>query len=447
MTTVLFADRDDSSLGPLAGRIVPALLPLQAVPCLERTILALVAGGIRSVLLVTGPRATEIEKRFGKGIRWGIALEYVRRTDEESMTDVLRRITPRLDGDTVVVRGDLGVHPAVGEFLQKVDDRPEPVVAATKNGHLAGLWRIKPEALATLELPREPMAPDWILGAGHAALPLEKELVLVDSIASYRAADRSEKPALSDRAEWDGTAKLLPGTTVAEEACVLAGATLAETSVLPRTVIPPKVSLSGQIVLGNLVVEPDGSLTHLSDRLPPKGAVSRAGFGSRLMGAVALVFSVPLWPIALGWSAVANNGKPTRPVSLSGNAPGGGRAPFQTFAFESAVPVFRDLPLLLAVVTGELALTGVTALPPAEESSLTEPWEKVRLEAPAALLSLARMVVPPGAHPEVARLVDSFQARQGSPGLLALAWKTLFSAKAWTAPKAFNPDVPPENVS
>ncbi len=78
MTTVLFADRDGASFGPLGARTVPALLPLGGIPVLERALEALVRAGRRSALLVVGPRAGEIERRFGKGIRWGIALEIVR---------------------------------------------------------------------------------------------------------------------------------------------------------------------------------------------------------------------------------------------------------------------------------------------------------------------------------------------------------------------------------
>src|SRR5450759_382169 len=121
MTTVLFADRDGASFGALGTRIVPALLPLGGVPVLERALEALVRAGRRSALLVVGPRAGEIERRFGKGIHWGIALEYVRREDGEGPADVLRRLEQRLDGETLVIRGDVGAHEAIGEFLADVE--------------------------------------------------------------------------------------------------------------------------------------------------------------------------------------------------------------------------------------------------------------------------------------------------------------------------------------
>ena len=109
MTTVLLADRDGHALGPLAEKTVPALLPLRGAPILERALESLVSAGIRSALVVVGPRALEVEKRFGKGIRWGIALEYVRREEDESTGAVLRRLEHRLDGDTFVLRGDAAV--------------------------------------------------------------------------------------------------------------------------------------------------------------------------------------------------------------------------------------------------------------------------------------------------------------------------------------------------
>jgi len=443
MTTVLFADRDGASFGPLGARIVPALLPLGGVPALERALEALVLAGRRSALLVVGPRAPEIERRFGKGIRWGIALEIVRREDDETSGDVLRRLEPRLDGETLVVRGDVGIHGAIGEFLAKVDEVRGPVVAGLLAGRPAGLWRLLPGALKKKDFPREPGAADWVKDADFAALPLTEGPILLADLASYYRADRAAAgaaSALSERASVNSSAALLQGTTVAEEAAVLSGARLSAVSVLPRTAIPPGLALENAVVSGNLVVDAaTGAKSLLTDRLPA-AEKKAASFSSRGLGLVALVLSLPLWPVAAIWSAIANAGHATRPLTLVGNAPGGGRATFSTFQFETAVPVLRDLPLLFAVVSGRLALFGVTPLGPAEEAALSEPWEKVRSEAPAGVLSLARLEAPASAPPEVARALDAFWARAKSP-LLGRALSALFSARAWTAPRGWNPDL------
>ena len=273
MTTVLFADRDGASFGPLGARIVPALLPLGGIPALEHALEALVRAGRRSALLVVGPRAGEIERRFGKGIRWGIALEIVRREDAETPGDVLRRLEPRLDGETIVVRGDVGVHAVIGEFLAKVDEARGPVVAGLLGGRPAGLWRLLPGALKKKDFPVEPGAAEWVKDPDFAALALSEGPILLADVASYYRADRmaaGTAPALSERSMVDGSAALLEGTTVAEEAVVLAGARLSAVSVLPRTAIPPGVTLENAIVSGNLVVDAaTGATSLLTDRLPP----------------------------------------------------------------------------------------------------------------------------------------------------------------------------------
>lgn len=444
MTTVVFADRDGSALGPLGPWIVPALLPLQGVPALERMLTALVAAGIRDALLVVGPRAREIEKRFGKGIRWGIALEYVPCDDGETPGDVLRRLEQRLDGDTLVLRGDVGAEAAVGEFLREVEEKRGPIVAGVVNGKPAGFWRLLPGAIKKKELPREPASPEWAVDANHVALPLSTSFTLLDSVAAYRAADRSEKPATSPRAVVEAGARLLPGSTVGEESIVFGGAEISETSVLPRTVIPPGVSLRGTVVMGNLVVDAaTGETSFLSDRLPIGG---RARFpAGKLAAALLFLVSLPLWPVAFFWALVANAGHATRATTLAGNGPSG-RAPLETFLFETAIPVLRDLPLLLAVLSGRLTLAGVTPLSPAEEAALAKGWERTRLEAPAGLLSLVRLAVPASVPAEVARLVDAFEARRPSP-LLLRALRVLFTARAWTAPRRWNPDALPEEGS
>ena len=443
MTTVLLADRDGRALGPIAEKTVPALLPLRGVPVLERALEALVAAGIRSALVVVGPRAAEIERRFGKGIRWGIALEYVRREEGESTGAVLRRVEQRLDGDTLVLRGDAAIEEAFEGFARRVAGRSEPVVAAASAGRPAGMWRVKPEALKKAELPRDPADADWALDAGHALLEVDRGVAPLDGLARWHALDRGDgRPAISERASVAGGARLSGGATVAEEAAVLGKAALDGVSVLPRTVVPDGVALTRVVVSGNTVVDPaTGGTTLLTDLLPASGTPRGAGAAGRLAGLVLFVLSLPLWPVAFVWSFVANAGHATRPYSFSGNGAGpGSREEVKTFRFETAIPVFRDLPLLLALLSGKLALSGVAPLAPEEEAAAREPWMAARRDAPVGLLARSRMVVPASAPAEVARVVDAFDARNGCPGLVGLGLATFFSARAWTAPRGWNPD-------
>ncbi len=443
MTTVLFADRDGSSLGPLGDRTVPALLPVQSTLLLEKFIQELVSNGIRSALLVVGPRANEIKKRFGKGLRWGIALEYVVREEAEAPADVLRRLEQRLDGDTLVFRADIGAEDAIREFLARLHNVKAPIAAATAGGRPAGFWRIQPSTIKKLTLPRDPHDPDWVLASDHTPVPLGAELELLDSLAAYRKRDHGEKPAVSDRAMVDPKARLGPGTTVAEDAFVCTGARLTETSVLPRTVIPQGVNLEGCVVSGNLTVDVATAKTALlTDQLPAESKGSPApGALSRVLGILLFLFSLPLWPAALIWSLIANAGHARRPFRFMGNVPGKGpRVPISTFQFETAIPAFRDLPLLLALISGQIALTGVAPLSPEDSRNLEEGWQRVREEAPVGLIAPSRLIVPAAAGDEVRLIVDAFHARSPMPGLIGLGVSSFFSSRGWTAPRAFNPD-------
>ncbi len=447
MTTVLLADRDGRALGPLADKTVPALLPLRGAPILERALEALVAAGVRSALVVVGPRGSEIEKRFGKGIRWGIALEYVRRSEDETTGAVLRRLEHRLDGETFVLRGDAAIEDAFGEFVRRSERSESPVVAALSGERLLGMWRVRPEALKKLELPREPADESWVREEGHHLLDVDLDLAPLDSLGRWSALDRGDGTvALSPRAVVSKAARLSGGATVAEEAAVLGKAALDGVSVLPRSVVPDGVSLRGAAVAQNLVVDPaSGATSLLTDLLPPAGTPRGAGLGSRLAGLVLFLLSLPLWPVAFAWSFVANAGRATRPYSFAGNgATLGTRGVVQTFRFETAIPVFRDLPLLLAVLGGSLALAGVAPLAPEEEAAGAGAWAEARREAPVGLLARSRMVVPASAPGEVARVVDAFDARRGCRGLVPLGLSTFLSARAWTAPKSWNPDELPE---
>src|SRR5664280_2418905 len=189
MTTVLFADRDGASFGPLGARTVPALLPLGGIPALERALEALVRAGRRSALLVVGERAGEIERRFGKGIRWGIALEIVRR-----------------EGETFIVRGDVGQHAVIGEFFARLDEARGPVVAGLLGDRPAGLWRLLPGALKKKDFPVEPGAAEWVKDPDFASLALSEGSILLADVASYYKADRmaaGTAPAISERSMVD----------------------------------------------------------------------------------------------------------------------------------------------------------------------------------------------------------------------------------------------------
>ena len=230
----------------------------------------------------------------------------MRREEGETTGSVLRRLEQRLDGDTLVLRGDSAIEEAYGEFTRKVAGRAEPVVAAVSGERLLGMWRIRPEALRKAELPRDPVDADWTREKKHAPLDVGLDVAPLDGLPRWSALERGDgKPAVSPRAVVAAGAKLAGGSTVAEESVVLGKAALEGVSVLPRTVVPEGVALAGVAVSQALVVDPaNGASTFLTDLLPPAGAARGSGLGSRLAGLALFVLSLPLWPVAFVWLAI-----------------------------------------------------------------------------------------------------------------------------------------------
>ena len=64
-----------------------------------------------------GPHADQVERRLGTGERWGVTLDYLRASDDESEDSMLARLTTELGGDLLVLRSDVLRSPVVDRFL------------------------------------------------------------------------------------------------------------------------------------------------------------------------------------------------------------------------------------------------------------------------------------------------------------------------------------------
>ena len=157
MTTVLFADRDGSAFGPLAPRIVPALLPLAGVPLLERALEALVAAGIRVALLVVGParRRDRAPLRQGNPLGHRARDRPARGRGERGRRPPPARAPPRRrDGRRPRRRRRPRGHRRVPP--RRWRRRAARSWRRRSGGRPAGIWRLLPGALKKKDFPREP---------------------------------------------------------------------------------------------------------------------------------------------------------------------------------------------------------------------------------------------------------------------------------------------------
>ena len=247
-------------------------------------------------------------------------------------------------------------------------------------------------------------------------------------------------------------AELLGEVVIGEEVVVDRGATIRDSVILSQTYVGEWLEVTNAVVAPNLLVRVDtGAVLRISDAFLLGNLAEGGGDGAlargfdRFLGLWLLALSLPLWPLAALMAALEARAGPLmaageywghrRPhLSVSGDA----ARPLTLRHWQTAIPVLRKLPWLLAVVRGDLRLVGVSPLTPAESGARSEDWQFVRDGAPVGLFGPTQFSLPDHAPIEERLLSDAFYARQRTwlrdKAFLWQGLKLLFSAEAWQRP-------------
>lgn len=483
MKALLLADRLGPGLAPFTERMPVALLPVAGKPLVFHAIEDLVQAGVKEVAVVVSSFAEEVERALGDGSRWGVKLDFVLSPGDESPASLAARLGGRFPGELLAVRGDVLRSPLLPAFLALAAQRPgEPALVATAGGKACGVALVRDAASRPAALPAVPEAEQALGGAsidvdGAVCEPVRTLADLhranVDAVSrrfpgllvpgrevavGLVSGRRSRVPL---RAVWQGpvfagarcsvdeAAELLGPVVLSDDVVVDRRATLANTVVLPHSYVGELVELTNALVFSDLLVRVDtGAVTRVTDafllsdlRDAPVGSAVGSGL-SRLAGLALLLLSLPLWPLALLASLLARPSSPFRRLTLGGNrrerdeSGAMRRRPFTTLEGATRVPVLRHLGRVFGVVAGDLALVGVSPLPPSVEEQLEEEWADGRREAPVGLLGPAQLLPDPAAPREEMLLADVFLAgslRSGRPvAILKPALRAFFGRTAWS---------------
>jgi hypothetical protein len=270
---------------------------------------------------------------------------------------------------------------------------------------------------------------------------------------------------VGDNSRVSPQAELIGEVMIADNVVVDRAATIYDSVILPHSYVGELVEIGNAIVSMDLLVRVDtGAVLNVSDafllgRLSGEQRAPEGPAGlDRAAGVALLLLSLPLWPVALAASALAQprgGGKLTHTEMLIGNrrrehpTTTASERAFFSRRFNTAIPVLSLLPRILAVVRGDLRLIGVSALTPRESEARTEDWQHVRDTAPVGLIGPTQLTLPPGAPLEERLMSDAFYAGQAQRGGdLRYLWQglaALFRARTWqrsaddAVPAAFVP--------
>ena len=243
---------------------------------------------------------------------------------------------------------------------------------------------------------------------------------------------------IGDNCQIEADAEIGPNTVLGNNVIVADGATVSESVVLEGTYVGKLVNVQDAVVNRNCLVNvPSNTSVFVSDNFllgeVGEGVVLR-GLGRVLewvAGLVLLFVSVPLWIVSLGVALFAGQGalfeKELRathnPRMLWESAKMGWRT-VAVYRLRADLATaagrwldrtgLRDLPGLISVLKGDLALVGTGPLTASQVGQMTEEWQHQRFRAPAGLTGLWYLNSadqPDGRLPlEEQLIVDSYYA-------------------------------------
>lgn len=485
MHAIVFADRPGAALAPLTDDTCAALLPVVDSPLVAHTIEALAAAGIRDLTIVAGPFADAVEQFAAGGARWGVRAELVLASDGESADAVVARLRGRLPGDLLVLRGDVLRGMDLAAFLARAATVPGDSVAARAAGQVAAVRLVRGAAGSRLGLPGDPEdAAAWAEDGPSVDLA-DATVTRVESVAAYHRANldaaagrvphlllpaRAVAPGIhvgprariaasvgriaplfvGARSQLKGEVTLHGEVVVSHDVVVDRRAILGRAVILPHSYVGELVTVEDAIVSADQLIDAaTGAVTQVVDSflladLRGRGGAHRLQRGiDRVLGAVLLLVSLPLWPLGLAAALWRAPRAPWRRVTLLGNRLRAGddgrrqRVPFTALELAAGAPVLRRLPWLWAVVAGHLRLVGVMPLEPDAAAGRRDPWDRLRDGAPVGLVGPAQLAASSDAPHEECRLVEAYYSRTrsaaGDLALLGRGAAALCSRRAWHA--------------
>ncbi len=449
MKAILFADRLGTELQPLTQKTCVALLPIAAKPLIEYTLDCLLTTNIQQVIIVISAHADLVEHCLGNGERWGMQFDYVLSRGQEEPMTVLTRLGDTLtDSEYLLIRGDLLRSFQLPEFLAQASLQPSSVIA-TINGNHAGVCLLHRQTFSTLHSPLS------TIEEGLSTLAMKGNISFLDSLRNYHqanldvAAERYANLVVPGQVYHDNLrvgrrskvregnmglvgaycqvhpqAFLLDKVVLCNEVVVDHHAILQNTVVLPNSYIGPGIELRNAIVWGNLLIRIDtGAIVQVIDNFLlanlPTETLSKplSSLVNRGLGLLSFLLSLPLWPLAAVIAYFQNPDAPLRTVKLRGNLIWrdslGIAHPqdFITHEWATNFILLRHLPKLLAVISGQLRMVGVSPETPAEAATRIAAWETVRDSAPVGLIGPSQLTIPANAPTEERLLAEAYYAR------------------------------------
>ncbi|MFC2056535.1 bifunctional sugar-1-phosphate nucleotidylyltransferase/acetyltransferase [Chloroflexota bacterium] len=107
MKAVILAAGEGNRMRPLTYTRPKVMLPIVSKPIMEHLVVETGKAGIREFVFIVGYHDEQIRNYFGNGGKWGVKIDYCTQRKQLGTADALRMVEGLVDGNFLVMNGDI----------------------------------------------------------------------------------------------------------------------------------------------------------------------------------------------------------------------------------------------------------------------------------------------------------------------------------------------------
>ena len=107
MKAVILAAGEGNRMRPLTSSRPKVMLPVANKPILEHLLIEVREAGIKEFIFIVGYCDEQVRKYFGKGERWGVAIDYSEQRKQMGTADAVRMVGGMVEGNFLTINGDV----------------------------------------------------------------------------------------------------------------------------------------------------------------------------------------------------------------------------------------------------------------------------------------------------------------------------------------------------
>ncbi|MFC1916269.1 bifunctional sugar-1-phosphate nucleotidylyltransferase/acetyltransferase [Chloroflexota bacterium] len=140
MKAIILAAGEGSRMRPLSYARPKVMLPIANKPILEHLLIEASKAGILEFILVVGYRDEQVRDYFGNGEKWGVNIVYSNQRKQLGTADALKMIEGLVDGNFLVMNGDMIAH---RKDIKKLAGKSENTLSVIEVEDTGGLGMVE----------------------------------------------------------------------------------------------------------------------------------------------------------------------------------------------------------------------------------------------------------------------------------------------------------------